>query len=245
MAILKTSQHSVRLLIRHLPHDITAEALMDVVRDRCGATVVDGIVDVSVLRGYPPHDRCPLVPATAVVAVQSVQHGSDTATSEQVIQAVMGIFDGHAVFSEGDDDAAAAKVSSVERSPVYLSSTNVKRGSAAWGCRPGTIEDDEDYKRFCAGLDHIDASPPQARDTAEVETEPAPVSLLVRQLLNRWDERRKKKEKTKDAKKTERKVLLKRREGAAKGGTAPAEERYEGQAEDGAQDTKAQSRERW
>ncbi|RNF13404.1 uncharacterized protein Tco025E_06202 [Trypanosoma conorhini] len=186
-------QHPLCLFIRRLPHDITHVKLKAVLRERGGCGEVEDVVDLYVLRGFARHGDRPYVPSTAVVSLRPAQDGDDNAT-KRVAQAIKDIFDGRVVFDE-DDDAPDAMASTVEWAPACFNvfpplrrgSSGKKRGKpAAVEWRPGTIEDDEHYKRFCAGLDKpsSEASEDQTEELGgEPKVEAAPRSLLVQGLL--------------------------------------------------------------
>ncbi|RNE99406.1 hypothetical protein TraAM80_08203 [Trypanosoma rangeli] len=191
-------QHPRRLFIRQLPHDITDVKLKAVLLERSGCSDVQDMVDIFVLRGFPRLGDRPYVPSTAIVCVRSVQDGGDNNASKRVIQALIDVFDGRVVFDK-DDDGPGAMASLVEWSPVYFDVFPPSRHGAAgkkrkklvemeW--RPGTIEDDENYRRFCARLDTpVCEMPSEANekqtqfDDGEPKVETAPRGLLVQELL--------------------------------------------------------------
>ncbi|KAH9583995.1 hypothetical protein LSM04_005214 [Trypanosoma melophagium] len=192
----------LRLLIRHLPYDITTEALSDVVRRSCDNSVMESIKEVYIICGYPPQNNRPRILSTAVLVVQP-----DVSITgyEAVIQAVTHIFDGRTVFPEMEATASA-----VELSPIYLSSFSKANGNTGPNrdlevqFQHESIEEDEDYQRFCAmikvGTEELksNATPEKIQDLKpEEEAEekqkqecsdkcaekPVSVSLLVHELL--------------------------------------------------------------
>ncbi|ESL09027.1 hypothetical protein TRSC58_03260 [Trypanosoma rangeli SC58] len=191
-------QQPRRLFIRHLPHNITDVKLKAVLLERGGCSEVQDMVDICVLRGFPRLGDRPYVPSTAIVCLRSVQDDGDNNASKRVIQAVIDVFDGRVVFDK-DDDGPDAMASLVEWSPVYFDIFPPPRHGAAgrkrkklvemeW--RPGTIEDDENYRRFCARLDTpacemlSEANEKQAQVGGdEPKVEAAPRGLLVQELL--------------------------------------------------------------
>ncbi|EKG06328.1 hypothetical protein TCSYLVIO_002569 [Trypanosoma cruzi] len=190
-------QRPLCLFIRRLPHDITEVKLKGIILERVGCGDVGDMIDVSVLRGCPRRGDQPNVLSTAIIALCPVQEG-DKNVANRVVEVVKEIFDGRVVF-DGGDDVPDAMASVVEWVPVYFGiSAPIRHGAAGkktkniapLECRTGNVEDDEDYKRFCAGLEKAACetqSEERTEETQELGCEPtpeaAPKSLLVQELL--------------------------------------------------------------
>ncbi|ORC89792.1 uncharacterized protein TM35_000113260 [Trypanosoma theileri] len=221
----------IRLLIRHLPYDITIEALLDVIHKSCEKSVIESIKEAYVLSGYPQQNNRPRVLSTAVLAVQM---DGEIEECEGVIQAVTDIFDGRTVFPERE-----SSVSAVELSPVYLASFSKTRGNGepnreiSAEFQQGSIEEDEDYRRFCAMLNaepeeiKSNVTHKESQDLEEEEEvdehkqkyadkcseKPESISLLVQDLLGKIKrmERQKKERKKRSVKEIGLKLLYQSR----------------------------------
>ncbi|EKF38490.1 hypothetical protein MOQ_001303 [Trypanosoma cruzi marinkellei] len=253
-------QRPLCLFIRRLPHNITEVKLKDIILERVGCIDVEDMIDVSVLHGFPHRGDRPHVPSTAIISLCPEKEGDDNVT-KHVVEVVKEIFDGRVVF-DGGDDATDAMTSVVEWVPVYFGISAPIRHAAAGKktksiaplkCRTGYIEDDEDYKRFCAGLEKA-ACEAQFEERGEETQEPGceptpeamPKSLLVQELIAQFGhlkktkllkkKMKKKKEKeraekmkkttAKEAAKHDKKELLKRspRQSTQEGNEAAAPE---------------------
>ncbi|KAH8618512.1 hypothetical protein ERJ75_000268800 [Trypanosoma vivax] len=211
----------VRLLIRRLPHDVSAEQVMGAIVAHCSDAAVNPTVDVQVIAGHPMQEGRPAVPATAIVAPQkwwprgcaSEDDGPAYALWQRVVEVVLEVFDGKVVFPSSDGEGDLALTSCVESSPVSLVPAAGKRagdGESVWNCKigeahVGTIESDADYVRFCDVMQRRgDASAEGAwegnfedevagggDDSASRDDKPALVSSLVRSLITGSERREK------------------------------------------------------
>ncbi|CBH17744.1 hypothetical protein, conserved [Trypanosoma brucei gambiense DAL972] len=155
-----TRRYPIRLLVRHLPHDTTAESITRIIVEGCPTDSVEEVTTVYVIPGRPQQGVLPPIPSTAVVTIQPTarqQADSNLAMCDRALEIVADTFDGKVVHS-GDAGTCNVMESTVELSPVCLripSGMRSKRGvSEDWVNRlrsisAGSIEDDDNYRAFC------------------------------------------------------------------------------------------------